>query len=206
MKSIDDLETLAKDVAVYQRKTWEGHDNKDIALCLEGAVGLYSILTDADTKKIMVAAKYLQEAFWLSDDAEEYQNFDSELEDRAYGMAGLCLHRSRHLVGLETDSVQYTINWWKAYRHNNKDVLVDNLVKEQVLQMRLIKYNDVVNNSAQEKVVQRELNDNYDFAKKCAGILLESAAEHKKKDWASVDKKLEEYFTHYLPRVIQFKE
>lgn len=183
MKKIENLENLAVQAAQCQRMVWQGHDEKDKALCLKGAVGLYTILTEEEHSKIMVSARYMQEAYWLSDDAEEYQKFDSELEDRAYGLAGLCLHRSRRKLGLETDSVQYTVNWWKAYRHEDKEALVENLVKEQALQMCL--------------------KENLNVAKKCTEILLEAAAEHKKKDWVAVDKKLEEYFTIYLSSVLK---
>jgi len=169
----------AKHAAQYLRMIWQGHDERSEKICEDGAFGLYNILAPAasDYSK-KEAAKLVREAFWAADKAEEFQAQNELEENLMYKNAEECLNKSRSIVGLETQSVQFTIVWWKAYRHKDKEALLENLVKEHLCQV-------TGNNSS-------------DVAKKCSYIILEAAAEHKKRDWKAVDNKLTEYFEIYL--------
>lgn len=168
---------ISKKAASCLRETWQGHDEKDVIMCSEGASGLYRILTNVSNHKVKTAGTFVREAFWLADKAEKYQNSNEQKETQFYYDAGDCLVRSRCLVGLELESVAYTIKWWKSYRHKDKEAVYENLTKEQWHQFRA-------------KDVKK--------AEKCAGILMEAAEEHKKRNWEAVDNVLVNYFEIYL--------
>ena len=173
------MSSLKKEAAVCLRMIWQGHDERDKSICSDGAFGLYSILTDKGADLKIRAADLVQEAFWLADEAEQHQDKDGNLESIFYKRAGECLTQSRQLVGLEIESVPHTIAWWKAYRHKDNKTLVENLIQEHAIQIKTP-----------------------ELAEKLTYMLLDAAAEHKKKYWKAVDKKLEEYFEIYLPNLI----
>jgi hypothetical protein len=173
------IEQIAKEAAHYQTKVWRGHDEKDKEEFIEGAFGLYSVLTDATPLLKTRAAEKLQQAYWKSYEAETYQKLEYfGEEDECYDSARELIEMSRALVGLEIKSPQFTKRWWKAYRHRDEPAVLDNLVKEHLCQITG--------------------TNNLNAARRCASILLEASKYHETKDWRLVENKLVEYFDVYL--------
>lgn len=168
-----------EDAAKYLRMVWQGHDELNEQLCTNGAYGLYSILTDADEPSKRKAAELVKSAFWISDEADKFRANENR-EDMMYQNAKQHLIKSRELVGLEIRSPQFTVAWWKAYRHKDKSVLLENLVKEHLCQ----------------------IGNDHETAKQCADLLIEAANYHKERNWGAVEKKLEEYFEIYFKHVL----
>lgn len=168
-----------KRAAEGRRMIWQGHDELDEELCEQGAYQLYDVLTPANESKKGRASELVRKAFWLSDKAETYQRKDPEREEKIYEKAGDHLKESRSLVGLETDSVEHTIGWWKAYRHENNEEVYENLFREH-----LVKIGDEP------------------LAEECTALLIEAARKgHDQDDWDFVEEKLEEYYEKILPEL-----
>jgi hypothetical protein len=168
----------AKEAAHYLTQIWRAHDEKNEKTCMGGAFGLYGILTDASSMLKSRAAEKLMQAYWMSDEAEKFQLSDPEKEDECYNDACRLIETSRALVGLEMKSAQFTVKWWKAYRHKNKDAVLENLVKEHMCQITG--------------------NNNVEIAGSCSYLVYEAADEHKNRNWKAVEKRLTEYFNVYF--------
>lgn len=186
----------AKEAAHYLTKVWQGHDEKNEKMCVNGACGLYSILTDASPMLRGRAAEKLMQAYWKSDEAETYQKLAercqeleySEKEDECYNDACRLIETSRALVGLEMKSAQFTAKWWKAYRHKDEDAVLENLVKEHMCQITI--------------------NNNVEIASKCSYLLARAAVAHKERRWTVVEDILNEYFNIYflnLPKRVMMR-
>lgn len=176
----------AKEAAESLRMIWQGHDELNESLCVKGACNLYSILTGdnyIDESVLIDSAKLLKESYWLADVAETFQGSDSKKEDDIYESAGALMEQSRRKVGLESDSVIYMVQWWKAYRHKDNEAVFDNLLSEHLVQF----------NKKDESV-----------AKVCVKLLIDAARNgHDDNDWSYVDNTLEKYFEIYLPQVLE---
>jgi hypothetical protein len=168
------------DAAHYLRMIWQGHDEQSKEMCESGAFGLYDILAPSALGfNKAQAAELVMKAFWLADEAESWQGRSLTEENQLYSQAGSNLKKSRELVGLETKSVGFTIDWWRSYRHKDRKAVLENLVKEHVCQLNCV--------------------NPLDIARKCAGIIVEAATEHQKRNWEACEAKLQEYFEVYLP-------
>lgn len=160
--------------AKYKRMIWQGHDELNKKKCEKGASQLYGILASAEEERRRKAGEEVQRAFWLADKAEEHQKKNIKKEEKFYREAEKHLRKAQKLVGLETDSVKYRINWWKAYRHREPNRVLENMIKEH------------------EVLFDKEK------AEKCANLLLKAAELHGKKEWEAVGEKLKAYFEIYL--------
>jgi hypothetical protein len=163
------VDMLIADAARYRRRIWQGHD-EDWEQCEQGAFGLYGVLTDASVDERWYAANQVKEAFKIADKAEEWQGIDEIREQELYDEAKEKLVEARETVGLETDSVEYRIGWWKAYRHDDMDAHKQNLLQEQ----RVL------------------LGD--ELAEKGTKILLRAADAHDKNAWERADEPLTDYY------------
>lgn len=162
----------SKLAAKGRRIIWQGHDKQDKELCERGAYQLYDALTNADEGSKQKAAKLVRKAFWLADEAEEYQGENPEKEEERYKEAGEKLKRFRELVGLNKESVRYTMNWWKAYRHKNREKLYNNMLKEHLIQFK-----------------------NLSLAKENTKILIDSCRNgHDHNNWEYAEEKLKSYY------------
>ena len=176
----DAVENAAK----YLRMIWQGHDELNSRMFEEGAAGLYGILKpDVPSDSTMAAAQFLRAAYWLSDEAEEQQGQSEIEENLVYKNAGELIRKSRAAVGLETKSVEFTINWWKAYRHGDVTTLLENIVKEHVCQLNCV--------------------NNLPVAQHCTQLVMEAGEEHTKHDWNNCEAKLIKYFEIYLPAFLK---
>lgn len=170
----------AAEAAHYMRLIWQGHDERSEEMCESGAFGLYEIISpSALGYNKAKAAQLVREAFWSADEAEHWQRKSATKESQFYQRAGEFLEESRTLVGLETESVRFTMEWWKAYRHKDYNTVLENLVKEHLCQL---------NCEDKDKV-----------AADCTERLIEAAEEHKKRNWETCEVKLKAYFEMYLP-------
>ncbi|MDY6769003.1 MAG: hypothetical protein SVW02_02760 [Candidatus Nanohaloarchaea archaeon] len=174
--------TLEERAAVGRRKTWQGHDQEDADLCAEGAYDLFDALTDADEQSLETAAEFVQEAFWLADEAEQYQGDKPKLENQKYREATSRLKSAREVVGLAVRPMEYRGNgWWKHYRRANKIRFLTSLTAEHIAE---IGWNT--------------------GAFRATGILLDAAKEgHDVDDWAYVDDRLEDYYDLAIPYITE---
>lgn len=175
---------LSREAAVNLRKIWQAHDERNFEMGAIAAEKLYLIL-GADEDNAKIAGPHVIRAFFHADEAEEYQNTNPEMEDKWYEKAKEELVLARQIVGFETKSPEYTIKWWKGYRHKNEKEIVDGLVNEHRTQFRFI------------NPIKRD-----EYAKLCTKKLIEAARKgHDVKDWGVVDDFLVEYFDLYFAAI-----
>lgn len=161
-----------RQAAVGRRKTWQGHDERDKALCTEGAYELFDALTDADEEDLTAAGDLVQQAFWLADEAEGYQGDDPDREAWKYHEATTRLERARQRVGLRTEPMWHRgKGWWKAYRRDNKLGVVTGLVQEHAAECGW--------RPAAFRATKR---------------ILDAADAHDEDDWRRVDDHLTDYY------------
>lgn len=93
--------------------------------------------------------------------------------------------RSREICGLETESPQYTVKWWKGYRHKDAEAVARGLVEEH---------------KAQFAHLDAETKDFY--SRLCADKLIAAARKgHDIKNWEMLDNLLTEYFDLYFEAI-----
>lgn len=56
------------------------------------------------------------------------------MEDFFCNKAKILLIKAREICGFETKSPTYTVQWWKAYRHKNREGTVNGLIEEHMAQ------------------------------------------------------------------------
>ncbi len=171
---------LKREAAVNLRKIWQAHDERNEAEGWLAASELYKIL-GANSEQASYAGLLTIHAFFLADEAERYQNKNSEMENLFYNKAKELLIKARKICKLEEESPDYTIQWWKAYRHKDEENLLSSLINEHKAQFSHLSKNE------REK-----------YARLCAEKIIVAANGHKSKDWSFVDKILEEYFEVYF--------
>lgn len=167
----------SEQAAVGRRKTWQGHDEEDEELCVEGSYQLFDALTDSSESALYMAGEMVKDAFWLADKAEEYQDIDEDMESKLYNRSTRLLKEARDTVDLPYESMEHRGNgWWKSYRQDDKLGLVFNLVKEHITE------------------------NGFSGAFKSTKLLLEAAEAHDNDDWHEVDEKLEDYYDVVLEK------
>jgi len=172
---------LPRVAAVYLRKIWQAHDEKNEMEGWSSAQKLYEIL-GATPAQASTAGHLTIQAFFLADRAESYQQMDMpDMEDFFYDIAKQFLVKARGICEMETESPTYTVQWWKAYRHKEKDSVMQAMLEEHKAQLTGL-----------------PLTERLGYSLACVNKLIPAGAAHDKKDWKTVDDKLEEYFKEYF--------
>jgi hypothetical protein len=154
-----------------RRKTWQGHDERNEDLCVEGGYQLFDALTDSKEETLYEAGQMVKDAFWFADKAEEYQETDEALEDKMYERSTRLLKEARDRVGLSYEPMEHRGNgWWKSYRQDDKLGVLKNIAKENLSEVGVL--------------------GTFGSTK----LLLEAAKAHDENDWQKVDNKLKEYY------------
>jgi len=173
--------SLEREAAINLRKIWEAHDERNEAEGWLAATKLYKILGGKSGQASFSGFLTIQ-AFFLADEAERYQNRNSEMENFFYNKAKELLIKAREIIGLETKSPIYTVQWWKAYRHKDKKGIVEGLIREHKTQFTHL-----------------TLGEREKYAELCAEKLIAAATKgHDSKNWSVTDDMLEEYFKVYF--------
>jgi len=171
----------SRQASISLRKIWQAHDEKNEAMGTEAAINLYQIL-GVDLERAKKAGPLVIQAFFYADEAEKYQSSNPILEDEWYEKARELLVKSREICGLEIESPQYTVKWWKGYRHKDVGAVLDGLVEEH---------------RSQFTHLDTEARDSY--AELCAKKEMNAARKgHDIKNWEMVDSLLSEYFDVYF--------
>lgn len=154
-----------------RRKTWQGHDERDSEMVVEGARTLYSALTGEDEIS-RAAGQMVKDAFWMADEAEKYQGTDAEREEVFYGRATRLLKEARDMAGLDWSPMEHRGNgWWKAYRRREEEKLEEQIREEH----------------------QADLGSGAEY-EEATGYLLAASEKHAEDDWQGVQDKLENYY------------
>ncbi len=169
-----------RQAAISLRKLWQAHDERDEVKGWTVARRLYEIL-GAKSEQASYAGFLTIHAFFLSDDAERYQGRNSKMENMFYNKARDLLIKARKAAGLEAKSPVYTVRWWKAHRHEDKEGITDGLVKEHEIQFLHL------TRSERER-----------YANLCTQQLLAASKGHYSRQKSATDKILEEYFKIYF--------
>lgn len=172
---------IEREAAINLRKIWQAHDERNETEGWSAATELYKIL-GAKPDQASYAGFLTIRAFFLADDAERYQGKSTEMEDFFYDIAKEFLIKAREICGLETKSPIYTVQWWKAYRHKDKQGVLSGLTEEHRVQF-----------------LNLSPDEGERYAKLCAEKAIAAATKgHDIKDWSFTDNMLEEYFKIYF--------
>ncbi|MDI6798925.1 MAG: hypothetical protein QMD12_02955 [Candidatus Aenigmarchaeota archaeon] len=178
--------SLEREAAINLRKIWQAHDERNEAKGWIAATNLYKIL-GAKPEQASCAGFLTIQAFLLADEAERYRGKNSEMEDLFYNKAKKLLMKAREVCDLETESPVYTVQWWKAYRHKDREGVSNGLIEEHKAQFLHLTPDE------REK-----------YAKLCAQKMIDAATKgHDAKSWSLTDKMLEDYFQVYLEALKQ---
>jgi hypothetical protein len=169
----------ARQAATGRRKIWEGHDKEKGELIRTGAEELYSVISNANECSLQEAGKHVEDAFWMADEAEQYQETGNKLmENQRYIDATEHLKTARYIVELPVKPMEHRCDWWKAYRREDKPRLLYSLAREQI--------SDIGFNSTSLEATR---------------LLLDAAKTHDENNWDSVDDTLEDYYEITLPYI-----
>ena len=170
-----------REAASNLRGIWQAHDENRLTAGWTAAKQLYKNL-GANPDAANYAGLLTIKAFFLADDAELYQKSNVEMEDFFYHIAEEFLTEARKLCGFETESPKYTVQWWKAYRHKDKEATLKGIIAEHETQFGHL---------------PPEEGERY--AKLCAERLVTAAMQgHDVRDWRKTDQLLEKYFDIYF--------
>ena len=170
-----------REAAICTRKIWIAHDERDEASGWRAASRFYEIL-GANPSQATYAGFLTIHAYFLADAAQSYQDKLKNMEDFFYRKAASLLEKARGICGFETESPKYTVRWWKAYRHKDKEAIVRNLIAEHKAQLSHLK--------PKEKKM---------YARICTQKLAAAATNgHYARKVRKTDKLLEDYFTIFL--------
>jgi len=173
--------SLERKAAISLRKIWQAHDERNEAEGWLAASELYKIL-GANPEEASYAGFLTIQAFFLADEAERYQGKNSEMENLFYNKAKELLIQARRVCNLETESPTYTVQWWKAYRHKDKEGILNGLIEEHKAQFSHL-----------------SVDERKRYAELCAQKIIAAASKgHDVKDWSITDRMLEEYFQVYF--------
>jgi len=172
---------LEREAAINLRKIWQSHDERNEAEGWLAASELYKIL-GANSEQASYSGFLTIQAFFLADEAEKYQGKNARMEDLFYNKAKNLLVLARRSCNLEEESPTYTVQWWKAYRHKDREKVLNNLINEHKAQF--------------SKLSEKEKEK---YAKLCAKKLIVAISKgHDAKNWFITESMLEEYFKIYF--------
>jgi hypothetical protein len=131
----------AKTAAVSLRRLYQAHDERNEEEGSRAAADLYEIL-GATPEQAYSAGLLTIQAYLLSDEAEKHQGRNEEMENFFYEKAKNLLIEARKKCGFETESPIYTVKWWKACRHRNRQEILNGLVEDHKTQFSRLPPNE----------------------------------------------------------------